>query len=83
MKILGKDRFLVAHTSDTLLVGDLTHHKVSEVPWNSAGDNEKFFFENESVCMVFNAGELSLIEYGENEVVATVRTEFMNPHLIR
>ena len=33
--------------------------------------------------MVFNAGELSLIEYGQNEVLATVRTEFMNPHLIR
>ena len=33
--------------------------------------------------MVFNAGELSLIEYGSNEVLATVRTEFMNPHLIR
>ena len=35
------------------------------------------------VCMVFNAGELSLIEYGSNEILATVRTEFMNPHLIR
>ena len=35
------------------------------------------------VCMVFNAGELSLIEYGQNEVLATVRTEFINPHLIR
>ena len=33
--------------------------------------------------MVFNAGELSLIEYGINEILGTVRTEFMNPHLIR
>ena len=33
--------------------------------------------------MIFNAGELTLIEYGANEVLATVRTEFMNPHLIR
>lgn len=32
--------------------------------------------------MIFNAGELSLIEYGQNEILATVRTEFMNPHLI-
>ena len=33
--------------------------------------------------MVFNAGELSLIEYGINEILGTVRTEFMNPHLTR
>ena len=34
------------------------------------------------MCLVFNAGELSLIEYGENVVLASVRTEFANPHLI-
>ena len=33
--------------------------------------------------MIFNAGELSLVEYGENEILGSVRTEFMNPHLIR
>jgi len=82
VKIMGKDRFLVSHTSDTILVGDLDKNKLSEVPWHDSGGNEKFFFENEAVCMIFNAGELSLIEYGQNEVLATVRTEFMNPHLI-
>ena len=28
---MGKDRFLVAHTSDTLLLGDLASCKLSEV----------------------------------------------------
>ena len=46
------------------------------------GGNEKFYFENNNVCMIFNAGELSLVEYGKNEVLGSVRTEFMNPHLI-
>lgn len=32
--------------------------------------------------MIFNAGELSLVEYGENEILASVRTEFANPHLL-
>ena len=32
--------------------------------------------------MIFNAGELCLIEYGATEVLGSVRTEFMNPHLI-
>ena len=28
---MGKDRYLVAYTTDTLLVGDLSHNKLSEV----------------------------------------------------
>lgn len=82
VKILGNDRYLVAHTSDTLLLGDLQSNKLSEVAWQGSGGNEKFFFENELCCMIFNAGELSIIEYGSNEVLGTVRTEFMNPHLV-
>lgn len=34
------------------------------------------------MCLVFNAGELTLIEYGNNEVLCSVRTEFANPHLM-
>ncbi|XP_069580919.1 intraflagellar transport protein 172 homolog [Brachyistius frenatus] len=82
VKIMGKDRYLVAHTSDTLLLGDLLTNKLSEVPWPGSGGNEKFFFENETVCMIFNAGELSLVEYSNKEILGSVRTEFMNPHLI-
>lgn len=33
--------------------------------------------------MIFNAGELTLVEYGNNDILGSVRTEFMNPHLIR
>ncbi|XP_025050082.1 intraflagellar transport protein 172 homolog [Alligator sinensis] len=82
VKILGKERYLVAHTSDTLLLGDLSSNKLSEVAWQGSGGNEKFFFDNENVCMIFNAGELTLVEYGSNEILGSVRTEFMNPHLI-
>ena len=49
VKILGNDRYLVGHTSDTLLLGDLATAKLSEVPWQQSGGNEKFYFENESV----------------------------------
>ena len=31
VKILGKERYLVAHTSDTLLLGDLATNRLSEV----------------------------------------------------
>ncbi|OPJ79338.1 hypothetical protein AV530_004738 [Patagioenas fasciata monilis] len=82
VKILGKDRYLVAHTSDTLLLGDIGSSRLSEVAWQGSGGNEKFFFDNESVCMIFNAGELTLVEYGSNDILGSVRTEFMSPHLV-
>lgn len=82
VKILGNDRYLVAHTTETLMLGDMSTSKLSEVPWHSGSASEKFYFENDNVCLVFNAGELSLIEYGSNEILGCVRTEFMNPHLI-
>ena len=36
VQIMGKDRYLVAHTSDTLLLGDLANCKLSEV-WEGKG----------------------------------------------
>ncbi|KAI9137410.1 hypothetical protein BKA69DRAFT_1032603 [Paraphysoderma sedebokerense] len=76
-----QDQFLIANTPETLLLGDLSSCKLSEIPWRSAG-NEKYFFQNPAVCMIFNAGELTLIEYGVNEILGSCRTEQMNPHLI-
>jgi intraflagellar transport protein 172 len=32
--------------------------------------------------MVFNAGELSIVEYGVNEVIETCRTENVHPKMI-
>jgi intraflagellar transport protein 172 len=34
---------------------------LSEIPWANAGGNERYYFENANVCMIFNAGELSLV----------------------
>lgn len=78
INILGGDRYLVAHTAETLLLGDLLSCKLSEIPWRGSGQ-EKFFFDFHNVAMIFNAGELSLVEYGVNDIVGSVRTEYMNP----
>ena len=51
--------------------------------WSDTGGNERFYFENANACLIFNAGELTLVEYGINDVLGSVRTELMNPHLIR
>ncbi|OQS01442.1 intraflagellar transport protein [Achlya hypogyna] len=76
-----QDRFLVANSSSTLLVGDLETSKLSEVQWQSTGA-EKYMFENPAVCIIYQAGELSLIEYGQNEVLGSVRTEHLSLHLL-
>jgi len=70
-----KDRYLVASTFESIILGDLITCKVSEVMWRGSG-NEKFDFNNLNVCMIFNAGELTLVEYGQNEPLGTCRTEF-------
>ncbi|CUG89196.1 WD40 repeat-containing protein, putative [Bodo saltans] len=74
-----QDRYLVGHTTTTLLVGDLVSCKLSEIQWQLSG-REKYVFDNQQVCMVFSAGELCLIEYGKNEVLGTCRTEETNMH---
>lgn len=73
---------MVARTEDSLILCDLTRNLSSELPWNSSGRHERFYFENPNVCLVFNAGELTLIEYGDNSILGSVRTEFVNPHVI-
>lgn len=82
VRIMGRDSYCVARTDGSLIVGDFTRNLLSEVPWSATGRHERFYFENPNVCLVFNAGELSLVEYGVDAVLATVRTEFVNPHVI-
>ena len=55
--------------------------KLSEVPWSGSG-SEKFVFDNEKVCMIFNSGELTFVEYGRNDILGSCRTEHTSPHLI-
>lgn len=55
--------------------------KLSELPWRGSG-NEKYDFSNPNICMVFNAGELAIAEYGVNEFIGTCRTENLHPNMI-
>lgn len=77
-----QSRFVIAHTSDTLLLGDLETLKVSEIPWRGIELGEKFIFDNPSACIIHCAGELSIIEYGIDDILGTVRTSFISSHVI-
>ena len=44
--------------------------------------NEKFIFDSESVCIVYWAGEMTIVAYGRNEVLGVCRTEHVHPTLL-
>lgn len=48
---------------------------------NHAG-TEKFIFDNETVCVIYYAGELTLVAYGRNEILGVCRTEHVHPTLL-
>lgn len=82
IRILGREnRIVIAYTPNTLILADMETDKFSEILWNSGG-HEKFYVDSENVCMIVNAGEISLVEYGKHEIVGWIRTERMSPHLI-
>ena len=72
-----KDRYVIAETNNTLIVGDLEIDKNSEIEWNGSG-NEKFEFSSQGVCWISNAGEVSVIEFGVDEIIGTFRTEYVS-----
>jgi len=78
-----QQRYLVAHTVESLMLGDMHTCRLSEIPWHHTNKkDEKFNFENPNVCMIFKAGEMSLVEYGQNEILGCARTEHTSAHLI-
>lgn len=45
---LYQDRFIVARTQGTLMLGDLESCRLSEIPWDS-DLTERFFFDSDKV----------------------------------
>ncbi|CAH8497562.1 unnamed protein product [Dicrocoelium dendriticum] len=82
VRVMGSDRYLVAHTTETLMLGDLKENRLSEVHWTSRGSKVTFYFGYRNLCVIFGPGEVVVIEYGVNEVVGSVRTVFTTPYLI-
>lgn len=76
------NRFILAHTSKTLVLGDLKRSLVSEIEWKSEQtiDNCKF---NETGLLWLSAGnEVVIIELGKCDILASFRTEFIKGRLI-
>ncbi|CAL2048973.1 unnamed protein product [Caenorhabditis brenneri] len=81
LKILGKDRFVVGYTSSTIIIADTDSQRFSELEWQSGG-HEKFYFDFNNCCLIVNAGEVTIVEYGVDGSLGWVRTELTSPHLL-
>lgn len=78
---IQNENFVIINTKDSLIVADLTTGKSSEIQGNFSG-SEKYDFSNPNVCMIYQLGEITIIEYGNNEIIGYFRTEFVHPNLI-
>ena len=78
---INSDNYLVLYTKESLIIGDIEQEKYSELQWAPTGE-EKFDFTNLNVCMIYNAGELTLIEYGNSQILGYCKTEYIHSNLI-
>ena len=78
-------RFVLARTQESLLVADLQAGLQSEVSWQGwtgVGAKERLLWDSDAACLVYWHGDLSVIEYGQDEVAGHCRTEYVSPHLV-
>lgn len=78
---IKNNNFLIVNTDNSLIVGDLTTQKYSEVPWNNS-DSYRFDFNNLNTCLVYVNDEVAVIEFGINEIIGYFKTEYCHPNLI-
>ena len=53
--------------------GELDKNLMSEVDWQDSDRKDKFYLDNPNVWLIFNAGELTIVEYGNNDILVSVR----------
>ncbi|KAM3966306.1 intraflagellar transport protein Oseg2 [Aphomia sociella] len=80
VKFIGNDWYAVCRTSSTLILCDIARGLTSEIPWTGGG--ERIYAAVGGACLLHRAGELSVVEYGLDKVLHTVRTERVNPHVL-
>lgn len=79
-----KENFVIIWTTNTLIMGNLTNdYQRSEIEWTGVTNHGvKFSFDYENVVLISAIGELYLVELGQNQILGSVRTDFISPHLI-
>ncbi|XP_045451076.1 intraflagellar transport protein 172 homolog [Melitaea cinxia] len=80
VRFIGNDWYAVCRTTNSLILCDIARGLTSEVAWSGSG--ERVYAAVGGACLLQRAGELSVLEYGLDRVLHTVRTERVNPHVL-
>ena len=79
-----RDVYIIIWSSNSLILGDIRQPGViSELDWTGMTQaGVKFCFDYDNVILISVVGELFIVEFGSNSVLSSVRTDFVNPHLM-
>jgi intraflagellar transport protein 172 len=79
--LVERKRYVVARTSQSMLVADTETQQYSEVLWDFSED-EEFNFENKGLVLVRSREEVSAIQLGTHEILGSIRTDFYHKKLL-
>lgn len=95
VKILSK-RYVIVWTRNSLIFSDLevasglsinnfaSKQQFIEIDWSGMATTEvRFCFDYENVILINVIGELFIYQFSNGQLLTSVRTDFISPHLIR
>ncbi|OHT12234.1 selective LIM binding factor [Tritrichomonas foetus] len=80
------DRYVIVRTTQSFVVGDTVSGKTSELPASYTDGEpkitEKFIFIDDLAVLVWNTGELTVVEMGKPQPLAAIPTQYASPYLL-
>lgn len=81
-----QDRYVVARTTQSFLIGDTETGKLSELGASLADGepkiSERFVFIDDVGVLVWNSGELTILEFGKPQPLASISTQYPSQYLL-
>ena len=81
-----QDRYIIVRTTQSFVVGDTVSGKTSELPASLTDGEpkitEKFIFIDDLAVLVWNTGELTVVELGKPQPLAAIPTQYASPYLL-
>ena len=80
------DRYVISRTTQSFLIGDTKSRKTAEFPAPLCDGEpkitEKFIFVDDVAVLVWNTGELTVVDLGSSQPLASIATTYASPYLL-
>lgn len=81
-----QNRYVIVRTTQSFLVGDTKSGKTGELPASLTDGEpkitERFIFIDDVAVLVWNTGELTVLELGKPQPLAAISTQYASPYLL-